>query len=313
MVIILGDLLADYSLRLPNTTVEPEDLHRVSYLELGPGGACNVAITAARLGLEVACLGKVGDDLFGCLVVDSLVQEGIGTSGVITTPGARTPVANVLVDERGEPTYLGYPGSLRLNVLPDAWRPALSSAEALFVDGWAEHQGVPNLKLEALDVAAAARVPIFFDPGPGGHRFDNSWHRKAAGLATVLLATESEARRLSGQDEPVSAARSLLSDNTRLVVVKRGLAGCLLVAGSETVISPAFPVTLVDATGAGDSFDGAIIYGFLKGLPLPDLGVLANAAGGAKVEKQGTGHNMPDAAEIRALLERFGHPAAQLL
>jgi ribokinase len=313
MIIVLGDLLADYSLRLPSTAVEPEDIRQVSYLELGPGGACNVAITAARLGLDVVCLGEVGEDLFGRLVVDSLMKEGIDASNVVVTPGAHTPVANVLVDERGEPAYLGYPGSLRLSALPEAWRPALSSAQALFVDGWAEHQGVPDLKLEALGVAAAARVPIFFDPGPGGHRSDNSWHRSAAGLSTILLATEREARRLSGQDDPVAAAKSLLSDNTRLVAVKRGPAGCLLVTGTETVISPGFPVALVDATGAGDSFDGAIIHGLLKDLPLPKLGALANAAGGAKVEKRGTGHNMPTAAEIRTLLERFGHPATGLL
>jgi sugar/nucleoside kinase (ribokinase family) len=71
-------------------------------------------------------------------------------------------------------------------------------------------------------------------------------------------------------------------------------------------IAPGYPVEARDATGAGDSFDGAVIYGYLKGLDLPALGTLANATGAAKVRKLGTGHNMPWPAEITEVLARYG-------
>jgi sugar/nucleoside kinase (ribokinase family) len=306
MVVILGDLLMDYSLRLPDMQTQPEDLHEVTYLELGPGGAANVAIMVARLGLPVRCMGEVGDDLFGRILRDSLLAEQIDTAYIRVTPGARTPVANVLVDERGEPAYLGYPGSLQLTEPPQAWRAPIQEAEALFCDGWAEHDGVPGIILEAFQWARQAGVPIFFDAGPGNPRVDNAWHLQASAMSTVMMATDREAARVTGESDPLTAAQSLVDRGVKLVVLKRAVAGCMLVDASGLEIAPGYPVEARDATGAGDSFDAAIIYGYLKGLDLPALGTLANATGAAKVRKLGTGHNMPWPAEIRQVLNRYG-------
>lgn len=305
MILVLGDLLADYSLAISDLAMHPKDLQRVEYLELGPGGATNVAITARRLGLSVGCLGEVGDDLFGDVVRQSLEGEGIDVSGIRVTSGARTPVANVLVDERGEPAYLGFPGSLQLSQLPEAWRPRLAEAEALFCDGWVEHEGAAKVILEAFELCRNAGVPIFFDPGPGNPHVDNAWQRQAAEMATVLLATEAEARRLSGQADLLAAGRWFLERGAQTVIVKRGVAGCVLLRGPEVEIVPGFPVEARDATGAGDSFAGATIFATLRDFPLRQMGALGNAAGAAKVQKRGTGLNMPTPEEIEAVLERF--------
>lgn len=306
MVIILGDILADYSIRVENLEIQPKDLQRVSYLELGPGGACNVAIMAAHLGLAVAALGEVGRDMMGEIVLEGLEAEGVDVGGVIVTPDARTPVANVLVDERGEPAYLGFPGSLTIMSLPDEWRPLIGQAEALYADGWAEHAGVPAIILEALRVARTAGVPSFFDPGPGNPKIDNDWHREAAALATVLLATEDEAHRLSGEADPVASARALLARGTELAVIKRGQAGCFLLTTDDLHIAAGLPVVARDATGAGDSLAAAVIYGYLHQFDLQALGDLGNATGAAKVRKLGTGHNMPTVVEVNEMLRRFG-------
>ncbi len=306
MVIILGDILADYSIRVENLEIQPKDLQRVSYLALGPGGACNVAIMAAHLGLNVAALGEVGADMVGEIVLEGLTAEGIDVSGVIVTPDARTPVANVLVDERGEPAYLGFPGSLTMMALPEPWRPLIAAAQGLYADGWAEHEGVPAIILEALRAARTAGVPSFFDPGPGNPKIDNAWHGEAAALATVLLATEDEARRLSGEDDPVASARALLARGTQLAVIKRGQAGCFLLTADDLHIAAGLPVVARDATGAGDSLAAAVIYGYLHQFDLEALGDLGNATGAAKVRKLGTGHNMPTIAEVNDMLRRFG-------
>lgn len=306
MIIVLGDILADYSIRIPSLEIHPKDLQRVSFLELGPGGACNVAIMTSRLGLDVLCAGEVGRDLFGEIVLEGLQAEGCDVSEVIVTAGGRTPVANVLVDDRGEPAYLGFAGALQIMTLQDAWRERIIEAEALYCDGWAEHKGVPGIVLSALRVARDAGIPSFFDPGPGNPEVDNSWHAAAASMATVLLATEEEAHRLSGEDDPVASAKTLLARGSDIVVVKRGMAGCFILKGDELHIAAGLPVNARDATGAGDSLAAAVIYGYLNGLELEQLGDLANATGAAKVLKLGTGHNLPTVTEINAMLERFG-------
>jgi sugar/nucleoside kinase (ribokinase family) len=313
MIIVLGDIIADISMRIGGMPVDATDIQRVSYLGVGPGGATNVAIAAARFGLKAGCLGEIGDDHFGEIICETLAAEGVDISGVVLTPGGSTPVAAVLVDARSEPAYLGYGGKLEVMALPDAWRERIAAAEALFADGWAEHAGVPGIILEAFRHARAAGVPVFFDPGPGNPALDNGWHGEAAALASVVLANEGEARRLTNTSDPVAAARALLASGPQLVVLKRGVAGCVLLSAQGLELSPGFAVEPIDATGAGDSVAGATIYGFLRGLSLPQLGTLANATGAAKVLKLGTGASMPTRAEVAAMLARFGKSADGLL
>ena len=311
MILVLGDLIADLNLRVAGLCLQPGDLQRLRRLEVGPGGATNVAITARRFDLPVACLGEIGDDLFGRLLLESLAREGIDTSQIVVSAGARTPVAGVVVDERAEPAYLGFPGTLQLQALPERWRLALQQAEALAADGWVEYAAQAAMILEAFRSARAAGAGVFFDPGPGNPAVDNGWHREAAARATVVVATTAEAARLCDEAEPRRAARALYAAGPELVIVKRGPAGCLLFDGEETVLAPGFPVDARDATGAGDSFMGAILYGRQQGFSLAALGTLGNATGAAKVQKFGTGHNMPTPAEIAAVLTRFGQdPAA---
>ena len=225
---------------------------------------------------------------------------------MVTLPATHTPVAGVVVDERSEPAYLGYPGHLQLRELPGRWQERLVAAQAVFTDGWAEHDGIVGMALAALGLARKQGIPTFFDPGPGNPSLDNTWQQQAAALAAVVLATEEEAVRLTGRPDALASTRTLLARGSELVIIKRGVAGCVLVTSASFEDIPGLPVEARDATGAGDSLAGAVIYGYLREFPLAKLGVLANATGAAKVQKLGTGRNMPTLAEVAEMLERFG-------
>lgn len=309
-IIIFGNLLADLNLFFSAFPVQGQALQTLESLDVGPGGACNVAIMAARLGMPIASMGEVGDDSFGRLVLDGLRREGIDTSHVLVTAKSQTPVAVVLVDRSGEPAYLGFRGRLTQFALPASWRTALSQAQALFVDGWVEFAGAVALVLEAVQVAREHGVPIFFDPGPGNPNLDNGWHTAVAAQSTVLLLNQQEAARLSQLTDAWQMGAALLALGPQLVILKQGGQGCLLFTSQEAIHAPGFAVPLVDATGAGDSLAGAVMVGYLRGLPLADLGTLANATGAAKVQKRGTGHNVPTRAEVRAMLQQAGHNPA---
>jgi sugar/nucleoside kinase (ribokinase family) len=309
-VIILGDLIADISMRLPKFPVQAKDIHRLSYLEVGPGGACNIAIMAARYGLPVSCFGEVGDDNFGRFVRDGLLAEGADVSHLYVTVGASTPVAGVVVDERGEPAYLGYPGSLQLRSFPDMWTAPLAGAQALYADGWAENASVPKILLHAFEIARAASLPVFFDPGPGNPDVDSAWVPEAVSKTSVLMCNRAEAARLSGKESDEDMLAALLQRGPTTVILKRGKDGLLVGRGAERAEMPGFAVTAKDATGAGDSLSGAIIYATLNSWPLEKLAVLGNATGAAKVQKLGTGHNMPTMAEVAAVLQANGYAPA---
>jgi len=312
-VLILGDLIADLSLRVPRLGVQAKDIQRLSYLELGPGGACNVAIMASRFGLQVGCLGEVGDDATGLMVGAGLKREGIDTSQLLVSPGAHTPVAVVMVDPSGEPAYLGYPGSLHLRSWPAAWDVPVQKAEALYADGWAEYKETPSLILRGLELARAAGAFTVFDPGPGNPEVDPAWVKKAAALSRVLLLNREEARRLIGALDDQGLVKQLQDLGPEWVGLKLGAEGLLLAHGKETAAAPGFSVEVKDTTGAGDSVSGAMLYGILNELPIEKMAVLANATGAAKVQKLGTGHNLPALPNIASVLQSNGFDPAEFL
>ncbi len=301
-VLVLGDLIADISMHLRQFPVQPKDIHRLSYMEVGPGGACNVAIMAGRFGLSVAALGEVGDDGFGLVVSEGLKREGVDIAQLRITPGAHTPVAGVVVDRAGEPAYLGYPGNLTARRWQPEWDGLLAGVDFLFADGWAEYKEIPAMVLKGFSAARGAGVTTVFDPGPGNPDVDGAWIMDALALSDVVLFNRGEAHRFLGDyndGELLSRSRTL---GAKVVVLKRGADGLLIGKGDQSVESGAFPVKVQDATGAGDSLAGAVMYALLRQLPLDRLAVLANATGAAKVAKLGTGHNMPSMAEIGAVL-----------
>lgn len=306
MISILGDILLDIGFYIDAFPVGAGSLARSRELHITPGGACNVAITASRLGLQVQVLGEVGDDVIGDILVRELEKEGIETAAIVRSQGSTTPVAGVIVDRSGEAGYVGYPGSLKISALTDAWRARIHGSQAVFADGWTDHAGVADIVLQGFEAAQESGVPVFFDPGPGNPDFDRDWHRQAVRLANVVLATEEEATWLTRVGNMKETAERLLELGPELVVIKRGPGGCLLAGDGEFHISPSFPVEMVDNTGAGDALDAAVIYGYLQDFTLERLGSLANGTGAAKAQKRGTGRNMPTREEIEAVLEAFG-------
>lgn len=312
MLVVLCDLIADINMHIPSFPIQPGSVHRLTYLDLGPGGAANIAIMGVRFGLPVACLGQIGDDIFGRVILDGLEQEGVETSQILVKAGASTPMAGVIVDPRAEPAYLGIARGLDLESLPDSWAPTIQSASAVFADGWAEHPGVPQTILAGFKAAQDAGVPVFFDPGPGNPEVPEGWILDAIRATDVLLVNDLEASRFASLPDPDQAARKLLKLGPEMVVLKLGPDGNTIYAGDEVHHSPGFAVTAVDQTGAGDSVTGAVIYGWLNGFSIEALGVLANATGAAKVQKRGTGRNLPTLAEIRELLEDQGQDPSVL-
>lgn len=310
---ILGDLIADISMRLSKFPVQAKDIHRLSYMEVGPGGACNVAIMAARLGVNVAGLGEVGDDGFGLVVREGLKREGVDVTNLQVTRGARTPVSGVVVDKGGEPAYLGYAGSLHIRTWPGSWTSAIEKAQGLFADGWAEYKETPDLILRGFEIARLAGVTTFFDPGPGNPEVDSSWMKDIVSLSDVVMLNRTEARRLIGDYDDQKLLDSFSGLGATWVLLKRGAEGLLLKHGTEQAESEGFEVKTRDATGAGDSVAGAMIYGVLNKMPVQKLAVLANATGAAKVTKLGTGHNMPTLQEISSVLEANGHNPSDYL
>ncbi|MCS7252215.1 MAG: PfkB family carbohydrate kinase [Anaerolineae bacterium] len=299
-VVAIGDLVADITVVVPRFPVIPGATHTTWPARIEPGGSGNFLITAARLGLQALALGALGTDELGDWIGMILQKEGIDLRFVYRLPDSTTTTVLVLVEESsGAHALLGSFGATPPLSWDPAWEALFDESAVVFASGFTLLEpAFRDIGSLILKKAQARGCSIFFDVGPMGHHLAPDDLRVVLAIASVVLLTEEEAEALSM--DPARIARE-----GPVVVIKRGPAGCQILTGEEKIDVPGFPVHAVDPVGAGDSFDAGLVYGWMKGWPLPWAALFANAAGAAKVQKRGTGRQMPTRQEIQKILKTY--------
>ena len=279
-VVCLGILVADVIARPVDALPPAGTLGLLDEITLHGGGcALNTATVLARFGSRSAVAGKVGADPFGQFVLALLAERGIDSTGVLQDDSVPTSSTVVLVDGRGERTFLhttGANGALRADELdPDL----LCAGRALHIAGALV---LPQLDGEPLaEILASARrhgiltsLDIVWDAS-------GRWERATPALPQldVFLASAGEATAISREEKPESAAAWLLDRGAKRVALKLGAEGCYVADEGVAEHVPAPRVETIDGTGAGDAFAAGLLYGLLAGWPLVRAARLANAAG----------------------------------
>jgi sugar/nucleoside kinase (ribokinase family) len=308
-VVTLGDLVADIVVAIPRLPVRAQE-HQIAHeIAIEAGGTGNFLIMAARLGMQARALGTVGDDFYGRRVLELLAGEDVDVDSVVVVPETRTITCVTLVDDQAQHVFLGLLDGGRgrdqsLSFDP-AWRAIIQPADAVFTTGYAldPTSGFPPaILLAGLETARGRNIPVFFDLSPRAFHVSQEWISTAISLATVFLATEAELLDWVQTDKLDEAIQAILGVGPAMVVIKQGEQGCLLATARRQVRVEAFRVAVRDTAGAGDAFDAACVYGYLKGFSLEQIGTLANAVGAASVAKLGTGTRLPRLPEVEALL-----------
>lgn len=267
-----------------------------------PGGQVATAIrAAARLGWRAAFVGAVGDDDDGRLVLAALAEDGVDVSGARRAGGVATRSAIILVDVAGGTRSVIEHRDPRLN-LPEGAVPAgvLQGARILLADGTD-----PAASVAAAHLARHADVRVVVDVDEGAGEVT-----ALLGLADVVIASEGFVRTAGAGS--VDAGLVALADryrNAAAVCVTLGRHGSRALAAGRDVSVPAFPVSCVDSTGAGDVFRAGFMAAWLTSPSGADVhGVLryANAAAALSCRAVGAQGGLPTAPEVRALLDSVG-------
>jgi sugar/nucleoside kinase (ribokinase family) len=248
------------------------------------GSATIAACAAARLGLSVALVAAVGDDLFGRFMLDALGARGVDASGCVIGPHPTgVTVALVRGDDRA---ILTAPGAMATLTAADVPEGLLAGARHVHVASYYLLDGLRPDIAGLVDAAHAGGATISIDPqGDPSGEWDGGLPAIAPSL-DVLFVNEGEHRMLR-------------SDGCPLVVVKRGARGATAIAGNQVVEAFAPTVDVLDATGAGDSFDAGFIAGRLRGLGLQESLALACACGALSTRAMGGTAAQPSFDEAR--------------
>lgn len=281
-VVVFGDTCVDLILRDDDVVPQFGQVEKlVADYDLEMGGSCCIFATqAAKLGLRVALLGRVGADAFGELIVDTLSAAGVDTRYMIVDGSLRTGVTAHLVqgDDRA---MLTHPGSLSALTIDDLSDELLLSARHLHYGSLYLQTGLLPHWVDILGRAKALGLTTSLDTNWDPDQVWNHGLARAMPYVDVLLPNEQEAIHLSGQAD-AAAAFVYLRRHVPLLVVKRDAAGARAWQGDESYAQAAPPaVEGGDGIGAGDSFDAGFLAGWLAGLPVPTCLAIGCACGRA--------------------------------
>lgn len=275
-IVVLGDVAVDIVSYLRTPLQHGSDAP--AEIRVMPGGSgANVAAWLARRGAAVTFLGRVGDDHFGRWMAGDLARDGVNLA-LVTDRSHRTGVIQVLVEPDGERTMVPDRGANAHWQEGDVPEGLIAGADLLHVVGYVLFDpGSRYGALAAMQVARAHGVPISLDPsshgplsGLGSQAF---W--ALAGHVTIFLPNRQEARILTGRDDP-EMALAALRPHADVVAIKLDRDGCIAgaAAGSGCAPAPAVirqaapPITVSNATGAGDAFDAGFLAAWVAGRDL---------------------------------------------
>ncbi len=296
-VVALGEAMVEFNQRAASR----------EYLQGEGGDTSNMAIAAARQGVRAAYVTRLGADPFGRMLMKLWENEGIDTSAVEVDELAPTGVYFVTHGPKGhEFTYLRA-GSAASRMTPGQLkREWFADAAFLHVSGISQaiSTSACDTVLAAIDHTRAAGGQVSFDPNLRLRLWPLARARAIIG-ATIgvcdwFLPSEEDLAVLVGSQDNNAQLDWCFKLGARNVVLKRGPAGAVIAQGGNRIDIAGFPANRVDATGAGDCFDGSFIARLMLGDAPVDAARYANAAASLAVEGFGAVAPIPRPPQVRA-------------
>jgi 2-dehydro-3-deoxygluconokinase len=303
-IVALGEPMVEFNQR---------ERGQPQYLQGFGGDTSNTAIAAARQGVRAAYITRIGADVFGGLLMALWRAEGVDTTAVGVDPLAPTGVYFVTHSERGHEFMYLRAGSAASGLLPGHLRADWFTDTAfLHVSGISQaiSAGACDAVFAAIDLARAAGARVSFDPNLRLRLWPLARARAIIAatlpLADWFLPSEEDLTTLAGTPDIEAQLAWCWAHGAHNIALKRGAHGAVVATDGARTAVPGYPSVIVDATGAGDCFDGS----FLARLTLGDDPIAAaryaNAAASLAVEGFGAVAPIPRPQQVRARLGAGG-------
>ena len=299
-VIVFGSMNMDLSVDAPRVPAAGETLAGSGFITAAGGKGANQAVAAARLGADVRMVAAVGADGFGEELTAGLAAAGADVSLVRRVAGETTGVAVILRTD-GENRIVLHAGANHTltadDVVADLRR--IGEKDDVFVT---QGECDPLATEAALRAARELGLYTIYNPAPARPVPDDLWL-----CVDLVCLNETECQAMCGVlpvDDAtcLAATRRLRELGAGAVVITLGAAGSFaLGADGETIRMPAAPATVVDTTGAGDTFIGALAAGRARSFSLAESMSWGALASGIAVSRLGAQPSIPTAAEVEAL------------
>ena len=300
-VVVVGSFNMDLVIKAKRRPKKGETIVGESFDMFIGGKGANQAIAAARLGSSVHMVGCLGNDTFGNMFLDAFEREEINTDFVIRDPVVGTGVGTPVIDMNGDNSIIIVPQA-NMMLTPDNVEVAtkvIAKADVLVLQ-----LEVPiDASQRATEIAKNNETIVILNPAPAGEIPESFLQ-----LIDIIIPNNTEAELLSGiticdDASAKCAAKVLLSKGVGSVIFTLGEKGSILFKDNQSTLIPPYNVDVVDTTGAGDAFCGALAASLAEGKRIEDAVYIANAAGALAVTKMGAEPSMPTRQDMEVFFD----------
>jgi len=265
-VVALGEILIDM-------TYAGKSESGQTLFEQNPGGApANVLSAVKRLGGEVAFIGKVGDDMHGRFLRETLKKEEICTDGVIVDDSVFTTLAFVNIDEKGDRSFsfARKPGADTCLSADEVKKELIENTTIFHVGSLSlTDEPVKSATLKSLELAKSLGKIISYDPNWRAPLWKSEEEgkkemRSIIPYIDIIKISDEETKLLTDLENEVDASAALIEQGVKIVIVTMGEKGALVRTKEGYITCSAQNVKAVDTTGAGDAFMGSFLWNVAK-------------------------------------------------
>jgi len=300
-VTVVGSFMYDLVATVPRRPKTGETLVGNTFGMFLGGKGANQAIAASRAGSKVTMVGRLGNDFFGKQFLEKFSREGINTDFVTQDDENGTGVAMPLIDASGDNSIVIIPQANMALTVENINQAQSTIADA---DVLVMQCEVPmDANQRAAEIAKQNDTLVILNPAPA-----QLIPEQILKLVDIIIPNEIETETLTGlptktENEVLVAGRNLLSKGVETVILTLGDRGSLLLNEDGEKLIPAFDVSVVDTTAAGDSFCGVLAASLANGISINLSVEIANAAGALAVTKLGAEPSLPQRDAIDDLLQ----------
>ena len=298
-ICVLGNFVADNSFYADQLPTKGQTLFGNGYL-VGPGGkGSNQAIAAVRLGSKVSFLGKVGDDSNGQMAIELYKKNQIDPKTVFISKDIPTGVAGIMINKLdGTNAIIVYPGaSMEITIEEvNQFSNILSNCKVFLT----QLEIKKEVTLHSLKIAKKGSAITILNPAPAIKIEDNFFK-----YIDFFTPNETEAefyvgKKIETYEQAKEAGEYFLKKGVKNSIITLGEKGIYFSNQDDSFSLPALNLKgkVVDTTGAGDSFNGALASGLEKGMKIKECLNYAIKASGISTTKKGAADAMPYLKDI---------------
>jgi len=302
-IVVVGACMIDLISYVPRFPQMGETLHGTEF-RMGYGGkGANQAIMAAKLGSKVVMVSKVGDESFGAGTLENFKKNGVSTSFVYKSKEEFSGVAPIFVTPKGENSIVIVSGSNNKLTAMEIEKASDEIKQSSYLICQLEIE--VELSLIALRLAKKLGVSTILNPAPARSSLPEEIYK----LTDIFCPNESEAELLTGKKinsmtDIEEMAKQFVTAGAKSVIITLGENGCYVLSNGVGKHISANKVSVVDSTGAGDAFVGALAHFLDLGIDIFESSKRASAVATISVQGKGTQSSFPERDQLPSELLR---------